>query len=110
MSKAHDVVKNELIPLAIEKVRGDEAVVRESVPGEKSEVRYCDFSHRGENYRVMQQNTEKESRFASLAKKGHEVLWIAPSNGSGWFLVVDGQWTNKQRVSQDGELLEGHAF
>lgn len=83
--------------------------VMSKIPGRNSGIRIGRISVRGTHYRVLEQNTEKNTKFAKCAKKGHNVAWVVSPDGE-WYLVVDGVWTRKDAISDTGRILKDSAI
>ena len=54
----------------------------------KSRLRYVDI----EGYRIIEQNPDKDSKWAKMAREGKKIVWIF--KGRGYYArVVDGHFT-----------------
>jgi hypothetical protein len=42
----------------------------------KTGIRYVDVQVGSENYRIMEQNRQKASRYARMARERHQILWV----------------------------------
>jgi len=91
MSK--EKIKEVFIPKALEELNKGE--ILEEIEGKRCQMKRNNFEFEGEEYVVLEQNTYKNSKYASLAKKGNHVVWIIPPIGS-WFLVINNQWVIKK--------------
>ncbi len=58
----------------------------------KTGIRYLDVQVRGETYRIMEQNRQKASRYARMARDRHQILWVF--KGDQYYArFLDGQFT-----------------
>ncbi|HMF33728.1 MAG TPA: hypothetical protein VKK79_20050 [Candidatus Lokiarchaeia archaeon] len=55
-------------------------------------LRFVDIEVEGEKYRVMEQNPNKASKWAEMARNGSQIAWIF-KGGRYYARVVDGQFT-----------------
>ena len=42
----------------------------------KTGIRYVDVQFGGETFRIMEQNRQKASRYAKMARERHQILWV----------------------------------
>ncbi len=57
----------------------------------KNGIRYVDVKVGGEVYRIMEQNRQKASRYARMARERHQILWVF--NGNKYYArFLDGQF------------------
>ncbi len=42
----------------------------------KNGIRYIDVQFNGQTYRIMEQNRQKASRYARMARDRHQILWV----------------------------------
>ena len=75
-----------------------------------SAIRVAEFEVMGEEFSIREQNMKKTvkngqpSKFAKLAINGHQVSWLIRKKTDDWFLIVDGEHTAKEAVTDSGEL------
>lgn len=104
-------LKNELVPLAVEKFKS-------SIPGEatakRSPIREYIFEYKDEKFKILEQNSRKIdqrtndlTKFAKLSLLGNEVFWLIRERFNDWFLIVNGMPIDKRYVKNDGTILEG---
>ena len=55
-------------------------------------MRFVDVEIDGERYRIMEQNPNKASKWAELARNGHQIAWVF-KDGRYFARVVDGLFT-----------------
>jgi hypothetical protein len=75
-----------------------------------SPIRVAKFEVIGEEFTIREQNTKKKgrdgkpSKFAKLAINGYSVSWIIREKTNDWFLLVNGEHTAKDIVSDEGSM------
>ncbi len=58
----------------------------------KNGIRYVDVQFNGQTYRIMEQNRQKASRYARMARDRHQILWVF--KGDQYYArFLDGQFT-----------------
>ena len=100
--------RNEIVTDLVEQLRHKAEVLPETE--KRSTIKRVVVESHGETFTVMEQNTKKPSKFAKLAKNGHEVVWIVREENGQWHLIVDGVWCNREKVTEEGEVQAGAAL
>lgn len=101
-------LKNRVIPAALQAL----SITEPKAETEKaSSIRVAQFEILGEQFTVREQNKKKIgpgghlSKFAKMAVNGYSVSWIVREKTNDWFLLVNGELTQKTNVNNEGQFV-----
>ncbi len=83
-----DAMFKSVIHVVFVEIKGERLRIQRTKTG----IRYIDVQINGQIYRIMEQNRQKASRYARMARDRHQILWVFKDD-QYYARFLDGQFT-----------------